>query len=1156
MNAIVMRVLSMSGGGRFIRYIMLASLFAVPIMAGLALGRSLKGKALIIAITFVTLLVLLGIFLLIMSIRKKKKGNQLSKALQKNADSVEISGIESMRSNFEEGVEKLRKAGKNVYDLPWFLMAGQAGSGKTEAIRRSHAKEDFPPGLNDLMQGVGGTLNMNWWFTNLGIVLDTAGRVFEEKVEAGKTNEWQEFLKMLKRVRKNTPINGFLLAIPADSLIRDEISDIEKKASHVAEQITLVQNVLGVRFPVFILITKSDFIPGFREFVENITEPNLQQQMLGWSNPNGLDEPFEPEHVDKYLDDVLTKLKKRRLTYLLDPRPSEGKKRLDDLDALFAFPEELKAAVPNLRRYIEIVFSLNPWSQKPLFIRGIYFTSSLQQGDALDKAIAEVMGKNLGDLALSSFKKETPLFLRDAFFQKIYRETGLVTSSSEVKNSMRRRTIMFGGACVVGVLLVLTAAFFGSKSFRKDIGEEYAYWEFAESQYHDSVELDRQYDWGRPIVYDTGIDDTFETEKEVTFEVEGQTYTLPSYLERMSIFAESKLKIPKVFSLLKFFDDIITGDSVDRKSALRHLYEDAVILPILNNGREKLKGVSKENWSELYSGGLHALIQMQILLNQTERDSGYAAKFYEQLDALYYFLVEDQLGPKLREIYEVFFTDEYVDLSGWPSEDFSQSYASIDTLEDERLASVANGLSLWIGEIGDIRVKQEDDMERLAEVLKVLELVGQVEKGFLKKATANSIANMRAINELAKEHDEFVDSIKGLTVEGEEFTFTGYYLNQINQAKETVDTRVNDLNEGVNTTSKGDGMLSRAILDKVEKQREDLVDSFDRIADPELIKRFEDADRNFLDKESGIEARIAFYREMAAYLQSLDKIELEDWQMGVAILDDIREQNKLVFLPSEKFTEQQQANVAKFKEIADDRLEEAAVRLFKGYQGLLLAELKQLIGFPVFADASRVMTVEEIVELEGKLDMIIGNVSELKSKMDPVEASEFDLMLGSIEKVSEFAQTYLTPDMAKKSVTVSLPALEDISSGSLNNTINWRARFMQLAGFDKPKRMGKESEILGEIDLDEESISVLFTSTIDATPGDVGRLNLAGGWAPLQLFLRDEDKIKSAGRGKYLYRSQVDAYAYKPLTYGLLLELPKELPEIDEWPRIFDLKGF
>lgn len=1152
-----MRVLTMSGGGRFMRYIVLASMFAVPIMAGLALGKTLKSKLIIIGVTLVTLLILLGIYLFIMSVLKKKKGNQLSKALQKDADSVEISGIESMRSNFEEGVDKLRKAGKNVYDLPWFLMAGQAGSGKTEAIRRSHAKEDFPPGLNDLMQGVGGTLNMNWWFTNQGIVLDTAGRVFEEKVQAGQTNEWQEFLKMLKRVRKNTPINGFLLAIPADSLIRDEVSDIEQKASHVAEQITLVQNVLGVRFPVFILITKSDFIPGFREFVENITEPNLQQQMLGWSNPNGLDEPFEPEHVDQYLEDVITKLKRRRLTYLLDPRAADGKKRLDDLDALFAFPEELRAAIPNLRRYIEIVFSLNPWSQKPLFIRGIYFTSSLQQGDALDKAIAEVMGKNLGDLALSSFKKETPLFLRDAFFQKIYRETGLVTSSGEVKNAMRRRTLLFGGACLAVVSLILAAAFFGSRSFRKKVGDEYLHWQFAESEYQESTELDREYDWGRPIVYDTGIEDTFETEKSVTFEVAGQTYTLPTYLERMSVFANSDLEVPKVFSLLKFFDDIFTGDSVDRKAAFRHLYEDAVILPILNNSRQKLKGVSKENWSDVYSSGLHALIQVQILLNQTEdRDSGYAEKFYRQIDELYYFLVGEPLGPELAETYANYFTDDYVDSSDWPNEDFSQSYATINTLEDERFASVANGLSLWISEIGDIRDNQEDDMKRLTEVLELLELVGQSENEFLEKATANSIINMRAIDELTKEYAKFVDSIKEMTVEGEDFTFTGYYLNKINQAKESVDSRVNDLNEGVNSTSQSDEMLSRAILDRVEIQRQELVESFDRIADPELIKRFEEADENFLSEENGIESRLEFYRELAVYLQELKKIELGDWEMGSAILQGLTEQHKLVFAPMEKFTEKQQAAAGKFRKIADERLEKTGERLFEQYQGLLLAKLKEMVGFPVLADADRIMTMEEISELESGLDVIIENINEFKSKMDTLEAKDFELMLESVEKISEFAQTYFTPDMIKEPVTISLLSLEDLNADSLNETIVWRARFVQLADFEKQRRIGNKSRELGEVDLSEDEVTLLFTASVDSDPGDVGRINVSGGWAPLQLLLRDESKVKSSGRGSYIYRDQVVASAYKPLLYGLKLEAPKALPKTDEWPRIFDLKGF
>ena len=41
------------------------------------------------------------------------------------------------------------------------LLIGEPGAGKTEAIR--HSDIGFPPGMQDEFQGVGGTINMNWW---------------------------------------------------------------------------------------------------------------------------------------------------------------------------------------------------------------------------------------------------------------------------------------------------------------------------------------------------------------------------------------------------------------------------------------------------------------------------------------------------------------------------------------------------------------------------------------------------------------------------------------------------------------------------------------------------------------------------------------------------------------------------------------------------------------------------------------------------------------------------------------------------------------------------------------------------------------------------------------------------------------------------------
>ena len=61
----------------------------------------------------------------------------------------------------------------------------------------------FPPGMQDELQGVGGTINMNWWFSNTAVFLDTAGRLMFEEIKPGESSEWREFLQLLHRNRPN-----------------------------------------------------------------------------------------------------------------------------------------------------------------------------------------------------------------------------------------------------------------------------------------------------------------------------------------------------------------------------------------------------------------------------------------------------------------------------------------------------------------------------------------------------------------------------------------------------------------------------------------------------------------------------------------------------------------------------------------------------------------------------------------------------------------------------------------------------------------------------------------------------------------------------------------------------------------------------------------
>src|SRR6185295_91607 len=284
--------------------------------------------------------------------------------------------------------------------------------------------------------------NMNWWFTNSAIILDTAGRLMFEEVQPGTTNEWNEFLKLLKQNRPNCPINGMLLVIPVDTLIKDTSEALEKKAGKIAQQFEQIQRILGVRFPVFVIITKCDLLNGFREFFDDLNDPQMQHQIMGWSNSAPLDERFDPVLVTSHLETVKQRLVERRQNLLFDPVHTEDTqaRRIDQVDALYALPDSLTKIGPRLRRYLEMIFVAGEWSPKPLFLRGIYFTSSMTEGSALDAELAEVLGVPVDSLPEGRvWRRDRAYFLRDLFIEKVFREKGLVTRASNADKQVRTR---------------------------------------------------------------------------------------------------------------------------------------------------------------------------------------------------------------------------------------------------------------------------------------------------------------------------------------------------------------------------------------------------------------------------------------------------------------------------------------------------------------------------------------------------------------------------------------------------------------------------------------------------------------------------------------------------------------------------------------------
>jgi hypothetical protein len=572
-------------------------------------------------VLLVLLAVITGIYFAWKAFTQKQQNKQFGGDISQHSsatprgvsDPGQRARLDDMRKKFQSGIEAYKSRGKDLYKLPWYVIVGEPGSGKTEAVR--HSNVGFPPGMQDEFQGVGGTINMNWWFTNHAVLLDTAGRLMFEEVKPGETSEWKEFLALLKKNRPNCPINGLFLVIPSDSLIKDSADSIQKKAGKIAQQLDVIQRVLDVRFPVFVAVTKCDKINGFREFFDTLTDPQLQHQMMGWSNPDPLDEPFKPEMVDKHLEQVAARLRRRRLGLLRDPVPENPDgRRTDEVDSLYALPHSLELLSSRLRRYLETIFVAGEWSAKPLFLRGIYFSSSMREGAALDAELAEAIGVSVDELPEGKvWERERAYFLRDVFLEKAFREKGLVTRATNTKRMLMGQQIALYSCGFLGLALFCVVAWIAMGSLRSGVKDQGDYWHVVSDQRWDNKF------WKASIVPIRGDGSFMSAISTNTLMVDNKPVNLGEFHAKLRDLAEKPLKKSMFFPLLA------DRYNKNRHNAQRIVFEAGVVRPLIEASRQKMMRDDGDPASaQREPDALAALIQIEsdILTRGTGTNKG------------------------------------------------------------------------------------------------------------------------------------------------------------------------------------------------------------------------------------------------------------------------------------------------------------------------------------------------------------------------------------------------------------------------------------------------------------------------------------------------------------------------------------------------------
>lgn len=382
--------------------------------------------------------------------------------------------VSELQGRFREAVDTLAKARfaqadgslfgrltrRYIYQLPWYLIIGSPGSGKTTALVNSGLNfplaDKFGKGS---IQGVGGTRNCDWWFTDQAVLLDTAGRYTTQESDAQQdSTAWRGFLQLLRRFRARQPINGVLVTLSVQELLSSTEAERSQLAHAIGRRLAELCEELALRFPVYVLVTKTDLLAGFSEFFGPMSREE-RAQVLGFTFPyvEGTVQP-DPLAIFGEEFDLVARQVDRLLPQRLAAEPDLARRGL-----LYALPQQFVGLRDVVRDTLAQVFASTQFKEKPL-LRGVYFTSGTQEGMPFDRVMSSLAHRfGVQSAATQALKTQggRSYFIETLFKGVIFNEAGLTGRNARKERQLR--LLQAGGLIALGLGLVgLGAAWFNS----------------------------------------------------------------------------------------------------------------------------------------------------------------------------------------------------------------------------------------------------------------------------------------------------------------------------------------------------------------------------------------------------------------------------------------------------------------------------------------------------------------------------------------------------------------------------------------------------------------------------------------------------------------------------------------------------------------------
>lgn len=378
---------------------------------------------------------------------------QADKAARAAPDDGTRAEVEGMRQRMQEAVKTIKssKLGQlsgnaALYELPWYIVIGNPAAGKSTAVVNSGLKFPFADGSSNVIHGIGGTRNCDWFFTSEGILLDTAGRY---AVHEEDRSEWLGFLDLLKRHRRKAPINGIIVTVSIAELVGNRPEFAIELAKNLRQRVQELTERLEVFAPVYVMFTKADLITGFNEFFQDV-DWNERDRVWGATLPYQTEGPNDAiTQFDTHFDQLYEGLREMSVAMMSLARGGSM------APGLLAFPLEFAAIKSALRGFMATLFEDNPFQYKPVF-RGFYFTSAVQDGESKSssaKRVEDRFGLTGDGPAPTRITSTNGFFLKDLFSRVIFADRNLVRQYASRRKTHLRYAGFVAAVALLGLVL-------------------------------------------------------------------------------------------------------------------------------------------------------------------------------------------------------------------------------------------------------------------------------------------------------------------------------------------------------------------------------------------------------------------------------------------------------------------------------------------------------------------------------------------------------------------------------------------------------------------------------------------------------------------------------------------------------------------------------